>query len=559
MQTCKQCSAKFEITQADLSFYEKVSPVFAGKRYDIPPPTLCPECRMRRRLTWRNEKRLYHRKCGLTGKQILSIYAPESPYTVYDHREWYTDKWDPLDYGRDFDFSRPFFEQFGELLLACPMRSVNLQAENDNCEYTNLTTRNRNCYLIFAANDNEDCYYSMYIHRSSDLIDCFFVFDSELCYECIDCEHCYGLMRSQYCESCTESELLFACRGCKSCFGCVNLANQEYCLFNQQLSKEEYAATLKKIHSSPEFFERAQAEWQTLRLSLPHKAYAGLSNENVSGDHLNHCKNVENSFDCTYLEDCANCTWLHKSKECRDCYAWGIPGELAYENHLIGNGFYKVSFSESCWNSVRDLLYCRYCLDGSKDCFGCDSLRAGSYCILNKQYTQEEYERLVPKIIEHMRTTGEWGEFFPSALSPYAYNETVAQEYFPLTEQEASKKGYRWRPEDDEEKKYMGPKIDLPRNIEDVPDEICKSILTCEVTGRPYKLIPQELEFYRKMNIPPPRRCFDQRHADRRAQRNPRQLWERECGKCKKAIRSTYAPDRPETVYCEECYLSTVY
>jgi len=30
------------------------------------------------------------------------------------------------------------------------------------------------------------------------------------------------------------------------------------------------------------------------------------------------------------------------------------------------------------------------------------------YCILNKQYSKEEYEELVPKIIEHMQKTGEW-------------------------------------------------------------------------------------------------------------------------------------------------------
>ncbi|HRI36281.1 MAG TPA: hypothetical protein PK765_04380 [bacterium] len=60
-----------------------------------------------------------------------------------------------------------------------------------------------------------------------------------------------------------------------------------------------------------------------------------------------------------------------------------------------------------------------------------------SYCILNKQYTEEEYNTLVPKIIAHMRETGEWGEFFSPNLSPFGYNETVAMEYFPLTKEQA--------------------------------------------------------------------------------------------------------------------------
>ena len=63
-------------------------------------------------------------------------------------------------------------------------------------------------------------------------------------------------------------------------------------------------------------------------------------------------------------------------------------------------------------------------------------MRNNSYCILNKQYTKEEYEALVSKIIEQMNTmpyvdkngvTYKYGEFFPIELSPFGYNETVAQ------------------------------------------------------------------------------------------------------------------------------------
>ena len=176
-KSCTHCRQEFEITQDDLAFYEKVSPVFRGKRYDIPPPTLCFDCRQQRRLSWRNEKRLYHRKCDLTGKQILSIYSQDKPYTVYEHHQWNTDVWDPLTYGREFDFSKPFFEQFDALHRACPLRSFNLQLESENSDYTNLANSNRNCYLIFAASNNEDCYYSTYIQRNKNVVDCFFVFD----------------------------------------------------------------------------------------------------------------------------------------------------------------------------------------------------------------------------------------------------------------------------------------------------------------------------------------------------------------------------------------------
>ncbi|USN57470.1 MAG: hypothetical protein H6766_03385 [Candidatus Peribacteria bacterium] len=65
-------------------------------------------------------------------------------------------------------------------------------------------------------------------------------------------------------------------------------------------------------------------------------------------------------------------------------------------------------------------------------CFGCDGLRNKEYCIFNQQYTKEEYNELAPKIIDHMKQTGERGEFFHPSLSPFGYNETVANEYYPV-------------------------------------------------------------------------------------------------------------------------------
>ena len=571
-KSCTHCRQEFEITQDDLAFYEKVSPVFAGKRYGIPPPKLCFDCRQQRRLSWRNEKRLYHRKCDLTGKQILSIYSQDKPYTVYEHHQWNTDVWDPLTYGREFDFSKPFFEQFDALHRACPLRSFNLQLESENSDYTNLANSNRNCYLIFAASNNEDCYYSTYIQRNKNVVDCFFVFDSELCYECIDCYGCYNLQYSQFCQNCSDSLLLFDCKGCSNCFACAALVNKQYHILNQPYSKEEYEKIVQEVRGSRMRLEEVRRDFEALKLTVPHKEYAGISNDNVSGDHLSFSKNTHHSFDCTYLEDCKYCTWFHRSKNCFDCYAWGFDCELGYDNHLCGINFHQVCFSESCWTNIANLLYCRYCLDGCKDCFGCVSLRHKQYCILNKQYTKEEYEVLVPKIIEHMKKTplrspsgsyegqaGEWGEFFPTAISCYAYNETVAQEYFPLTKEAVEKWGWKWKEEDEEQRQYLGPLIEVPDRIQDVPDDISQKILTCEVTKRPFKVLPQELRFYRTMGIPLPRRCFDQRHKDRMALRNPRTLWDRVCVQCGKAIQTTYSPERLETVYCEECYLSAVH
>ncbi len=560
-KVCSHCRQAFEIPTEDLQFYALVSPLIGGERQMIPPPTHCPACRRQRRLAWRNEMTLYRRTCDYSKKPILSIYSSDKPFIVYDSDVWNSDVWDPLMYGRDIDWNRPFFDQWNDLHLSAPLPSFNIRTQNENSEYTNLSARNKNCYLIFASNDNEDCYYGTYLHRNHRAVDCFFTFDSESCYECTDCNSCTRLFWSIYCRNCSDSLFLESCQGCQHCIGCVNLVNKSYHIGNKPCTKDEFEREWNAILTSRSAFASARSALEALAFSLPHKSMVGFSNENVSGDHMRGCRNVSESFDVTDDEDCKYCVWMHQSKNCYDCYGWGISGELGLENHLTGENFYNVLFSESCWGNVNNLLYCRYCLNGSANLFGCIGLQHKEYCILNKQYTKEEYEQLVPKLIEHMQRHGEYGEFFPVQLSPYGYNETVAQEYFPMRETEVRSLGWKWREEHNE-----APKVDkivsalqLPDSIADVPDEITQWAVTCAVTGKPFRITAHELKFYRDMGIPLPQTCFEQRHRGRMKKRTPRQLWKRECMKCGKEIETAYAPDRPEIVYCEECYLREVY
>jgi len=105
---CKQCSSEFEVADGDLEFLGKVAPVFAGQKFNIPEPNICYKCRLQRRFSWRNDITLYKTKCAKTGAPLISMFAPDSGITVYEHDFWWSDKWDARDYGRDFDFSRPF-------------------------------------------------------------------------------------------------------------------------------------------------------------------------------------------------------------------------------------------------------------------------------------------------------------------------------------------------------------------------------------------------------------------------------------------------------------------
>ena len=121
-----------------MAFYEKISPTFGDKKYLIPPPTLCPDCRQQRRLSFRNERSLYHRKCNLTGKDMISIYSPDKLYKVYDQEARWSDKWDAIDFGERIDETKDFFSQFNTLNKKVPHISLNTTS-NENSKYVNLS------------------------------------------------------------------------------------------------------------------------------------------------------------------------------------------------------------------------------------------------------------------------------------------------------------------------------------------------------------------------------------------------------------------------------------
>lgn len=90
---CRISGKDFFVTDKDLEFYDKISPVFSGQKYLIPSPTLCPDERQRRRLAFRNERKLYHRKCDKTGNQIISNYGIHTISPVYEAFAWFGDEW----------------------------------------------------------------------------------------------------------------------------------------------------------------------------------------------------------------------------------------------------------------------------------------------------------------------------------------------------------------------------------------------------------------------------------------------------------------------------------
>lgn len=539
---CEISGVEFEIVGEDLDFYKKVG---------VPAPRLCPEERARRRMSFANQRTLFHRVCAGSGKKIITNVHPSETFPVFDIEYWFSDKWDMFATGRDFDFSRPFFPQFAELMSAAPRPNLQRNPQYDeNSDYTNYAGKNKNCYLIFDSDKSRDCLYCYSINTCTDVMDCFRCEQCELCYECIDCSNCYGSTFLQNCENCSTSAFLFSCIGCSNCFGCVNLRNKKHCFFNEQLSPEEYAKKVAAVRAGTRtVINKLRQDFVEFVAQFPKRFMQGVQNENVIGDYLSNSKNARFCFDCRKLWDCKYITQAFDSaKDCMDCSQIGDGVELFYECCYVGYGGHSDRFCSHCLGQTANLTYCYYA-PHCADCFGCVGLHHAKFSILNKQYGEKEYRALVPKIIAHMERTGEWGEFFPTKMSPFPYNLTHAFDYFPLTREEALKRGYRWQ--DPDKREYLPATFQPPDNIEAVPDGVLQELLCCERSGVNYKIQKAELAFYRKLQLPVPNISPNERFLDRLKRRNPRKLYQRSCSRCSAPIFTTCSPDRPEAVLCE--------
>ncbi len=158
-----------------------------------------------------------------------------------------------------------------------------------------------------------------------------------------------------------------------------------------------------------------------------------------------------------------------------------------------------------------------------------------------------------------------YGEFFPVEFSPFTYNESIIQEFFPISKEELLNTDYRWREISERNYKITMKNIEIPRGINNVTDSIMDEIIECrhfsDNCTSAFKITKEELQFYKQMNLGLPLYCPNCRHEKRLKRSNGKKLWHRSCMKegCTNTFETSYSPDRPEIVYCEKCYQQEVY
>lgn len=547
IKQCQNCKSQFTIEPDDFSLYEKL---------DLPLPLLCPYCRWKYLLAFWIFGRFRITKSALSGKRIITVLPKSVPFPIYERNEFVSDAWDPLTYGRDYDSSRPFIDQLVELQSVVP-HPHQVGVKNTNAEWTDDVWESKDAYLTRSAFRVENISYGYRLLNCKNSIDITYSWDLERSYDCLYCFKSYNLQYSFNCRDCIESYFLYDCRNCQNCFMSWNLRNKKYCILNQEYSKEEYFKKIKdyKLNLYSAIEKLKKEFWQHVQKDAIHRQHYNTQALNSTGNFLN---NDKNCYQCYFIEDSENCRYCFRGlgKEVIDSVS-------CLRSEQCGLG----ALDQFGYGNICNLYatYCRYSayLDSCEECeycFGCVGLRKKKYCILNKQYSKEEYEKLVEKIKRNMKEKGEWGKFFPLSSAYAGYNLSLAQMTFPLSKDEVLKFGAKWEEISEPQYENAISGNDLSDTIDEVTDEITKQRIICPETKLSYNITQQELSFYREHEIPLPRRHFDWRTLERfrpfsfmvKPQKGV-------CYYCKKEIEHYYGSELNfQKIACVDCYQAEV-
>lgn len=267
----------------------------------------------------------------------------------------------------------------------------------ENCNSVDNLFRSANCYYVFNSSCMESCLYVSDGYQETRDVDCCFGLYSEDMCECTDyCDSnsCY------FCQFVTRAyNLLYSyfCVDCHDCFGCTNLTNKSYCIFNVQYTKKEYEEKLpglKKL-SQNEVLDKLD----DLKKKFPqlHSDYFN----NINSEYCDYTYNSKNCYFCFDVAQDEDCGYLVASHQCKDVWDanFAVRVEQSAEISDSGDSYncYEVTDSDRCY----DCFFVDYSLD-CHDCFGCVNLEHKKYCILNVQYTKNEYEKKLAEIKNEM-------------------------------------------------------------------------------------------------------------------------------------------------------------
>lgn len=540
---CTTCGTSFRDTPEEAEFYARMK---ADQRE-------CRSCRMQHLFAFWPFGKFNKRTCSKSGEPIISLYPKDARFPVYANKYWYADDWEIP--SAEYDPSRPFFDQFYELQSKIP-RPMQFGTQNENSDYCDDVWESKNCYLCRSLFQCDGISYSYRTVRCRDSYDLFYCYDTEQSYDCSYCFKVFNVKHSFDVRDSFDSAFLYDCRDVRNCFMCWNLRHREYCILNEQYSKEEYEKKIAEFNtgSRAAFNELSRSFAEKIKNEAVHKTDFNVKTVDSSGNYLVGCKGCENCFFFEESEDCVNIIRGLNSRNTGDSTGV-LQAELVWNVCQLTEGY---NLKNSC-NSARcrESEYLDFC-DGCDYCFGCIGLRNKKYHILNKQYSEDEYERKKEEIINAMKGREEYGGFFPYKFACLGYNLSTAAFLFPKTKKEIEDLGSFW------EELETSIKTERERYIEkdditEVEDSVLASALVCRETGRVFNVTRSEFDFLRHHKIPLPDRYPDVRTMQRVRELFSVEPYADQCHFCGKTITTYYSRELGyKKIACTECYQKEV-
>lgn len=441
---------------------------------------------------------LYPRKCDFSGADIISVYPPNCPYPVY-HKDLWRENVQVV--WAEFDDTRWVFEQAWDIFSRTAIPH-NFWIWSENCEYTDDAWYSRNSYLTHNMLQCENTYYS---HRAIELTDCrycVYSYTSKRCSDLVYCFDCFQVFYALMSKRCSDSAFLFDCEDCRDCLLCWNLRNKQYCIGNQQFTRETYEIERKKYNlASRKVYAKLKIEFQEHILKNAWwRASHMVSNEVSTGDYLSDSKSCTECFILDKWEDCSygmRASWSVSSHR----FVSVISSNHVTDSVNVWEQSRNIAFSVNI-SHCQDMLYCMECVD-SHDCFLSAWLVGKQYYILGKAYTPDEYRELKAKIIAYMQATGEYGKLFPAYFSPASYDESLAGLYYPLTRDEQESLWFRPSVAALQPTRAIGPSTDIPDQVTtENMTHLLQSLYWDNVAMRPIQFFARDVELCQSLGIP---------------------------------------------------------
>jgi len=547
------CENKFKIEEGDIEFL---------KLFRVPAPNYCPTCRMIRKISNFNASRLFVNQCKASkhNESIISIFPKECPFSVYDCNYFTSDDFDPFSFGVPYRDNNSPMSQLFSLRKKFPMPSfLNRDPTSINSDYSNGGKDLKNGYYVWGCYHAENVWYSVNVNKCMNVMDVRVVTDSEFVYESIFSHHIYKSSFLYFSSNCIESMFLFDCKNCQDCFGCVNLRNTRYCVYNKKLSKEEYKEFMDSVYplTREKISLYREKFWQLVK-KLPMNGPRNIASENVSGVNIKNSKNLFDVIDSNHSENVRHSNSVIHHSNSMDVMFSGGNSSFLYMDVNIGSqsSWVKFSISSKTCSNCEFIFNSKNC----SNCFMCFGLQNKSYCILNRQYDQEEYFRLVDEIKLEMLNSGEYADGVGIEFSAQAYNFSSAQDVYPLDEETILKLGgyVAEEPESNVGNIETVRYEDLPKTIGEVSNDVLTKAIICKKSGRPFKIIESELEFYRRMKIPLPDIHPSLRIKQRHILAPDGKKYKSFCKKCLINIETVFDTDGGFNFYCENCFSKEV-